>query len=188
MLHVPARGPDKRSRSGKRRIGIVSTMPFQPVDRELDNSVPARAPEISRRLTHHPKPVPIPLPNDIVSKGRREEALRARGLLPSRDLSAIEADQDRRIDALCSKSNFLSSSYNTHSGANDIAQAWRIRNSTWLSESLPNLDTSKDPMTEGSQSCPVHINILTPIFVPILFTQSLRRQRRRAILRDHWRY
>jgi hypothetical protein len=153
------------------------------IDREPDNSVPARAPEISRRLTHRPKPVCITLSNDIVSKGRREEALRARGLLP-RDLSAIEADQDRRIDTLREKSNSLSSSDNAHSDANDIAQAWRIRNTKWLSESLPNLDASEDPMTEGSQSCPVHINILTPISL----YQSLRRQRRRTFLRGYWRW
>jgi len=115
--------------------------------REPDNSVPAPAPEISRRLTYRPKPVPIPLPDDIASRERREEALRARGLLP-RDLSAIEANQDRRIDTLCKKSNPLPSSDNTHSDANGIAQAWRIHNSKWLSESLPNLDTSEDPMTE----------------------------------------
>jgi hypothetical protein len=146
--------------------------------------VPARAPEISRRLTHRPKPVPIPLPDDIASRERREEALRARGLLP-RDLSAIEADQDRRIDRLCKKSHPLSSSDSTNSDANGIAQAWRIHNSKWLSESLPNLDNSEDPVTdEGSQS----INTSTPIFVLILSTQSLRRQRRRAFLRDYWRW
>src|SRR5579863_9280685 len=70
-----------------------------PLDRTPDNSVPARAPDLSRRLTHRPKPVSIPLPDDIASRERREAALRARGLLPPRDLSAIEADEDRRIDA-----------------------------------------------------------------------------------------
>ncbi|KAH9068502.1 hypothetical protein EDB83DRAFT_520812 [Lactarius deliciosus] len=52
--------------------------------------------------TFRPQAVPITLPNDIASRERRADALRARGLLPprSRALSAIEAEEDRRIDAL----------------------------------------------------------------------------------------
>jgi hypothetical protein len=105
----------------------------------------------------------------MASKQRREQALRAMGLMPVRDLSAIEAEEDRRIDALHKKSASFSSSDNTHStsDANDIAYAWRIRNSRWLSESLPNLDTLEDPMTKGSQLCPVRIAKFTPNFLSI---------------------
>jgi len=101
---------------------------------------------------YRPQAVPLVLSDDPVSRERREAALRARGLLPSRqprDLSAMEADADRRIDALRKSYSSSPSSDNGHSDANEIAQTWRIRNSQWLSYSPPNSDSPVDPMTQG---------------------------------------
>ena len=120
-------------------------------DRELDKSAPPRTPS-PRHGSHRPQAVPIRLSDDVVSRRRREDALRARGLLPPRDLSAVEADEDRRIDARQKNGTSFSSSDSEPSDANDIARAWRSRNLKWLSQSVPNLDASEDPMTEGSQS------------------------------------
>ncbi|KAH9972132.1 hypothetical protein BGW80DRAFT_1316665 [Lactifluus volemus] len=99
-----------------------------------------------RRKDSRARAVPISLPNDIVSKGRR--------LLPpirSPDLSAIEADEDRRIDALQSD---VSSSVcdNRHSEAKDIAQSWRIDNTKWLLTDEPlNLTLEVTPPVIDSQ-------------------------------------
>ena len=75
--------------------------------------------------TFRPQAVPIDLPNDIASRERRAEALRARGLLPPKPqaLSAIEAEEDRRIDA--DRVNGLSFPGSAHSEAIEIAQSWR---------------------------------------------------------------
>lgn len=79
--------------------------------------------------------VSIALPNDIASRERRAEALRSRGLLPPRlqALSAIEAEEDSRIDALQANGSSLLGPDSTHSDAKDIAQSWRSGNSMWLS-------------------------------------------------------
>ena len=108
---------------------------------------------ISRRMSYRPQAVPVILSNDPASKVRREAALRARGLLPPqrpRDLSAIEADADRRIDASGKNETPFSGPDNGHSDANEIAQSWRIRNSIWLSDNQPNSDSPRNSMTEGS--------------------------------------
>lgn len=93
----------------------------------------ARKQSSIHKRTYRAQAVAITLPNDIVSRERRAEALRARGLLPSRPqaLSAIEAAEDRRIDAL--QVNDLSYSDSAHSYAKEIAQSWRTGNSMWLS-------------------------------------------------------
>jgi hypothetical protein len=114
--------------------------------------VPAPTQDDLRQISSHPQAVPVVLSNDPVSKERREAALRARGLLPSRqprDLSAIEADADRRIDALRKTDSPVSDPENGHSDANEIAQSWRICNSGWLSYTPPNSDSPENPMTEG---------------------------------------
>jgi hypothetical protein len=79
--------------------------------------------------------VSITLPNDIASRERRDDALRSRGLLPPRPrlLSAIEAEEDSRIDALQANSPSLLSPDSTQSDAREIAQSWRSGNSMWLS-------------------------------------------------------
>jgi hypothetical protein len=120
-----------------------------PLDCTPDKST--GAPGSPRQGVHRPQAVPIALSDDIASKERREEALRSLGLLPPRDLSAMEADQDLRIDALRKNSTSPPPSDNSHSDANAIAQSWRNRNSRWLSQSPPNSDTD-DPMTEGTRS------------------------------------
>ena len=125
-----------------------------PLDHTPDKPAPTETPGSPRQGAHRPQAVPIALPNDIASKGRREEALRSLGLLPPRDLSAREADEDQRIDALRKDSTSPPPSDNSHSSdANAIAQSWRNRNSRWLSQSPPNSDT-EDPMTmsEGTRS------------------------------------
>ena len=123
-----------------------------PSARHMPNNPPPVPTQLDRRQTiYRPQAVPVALSDDPVSKERREAALRARGLLPSRqrrDLSAIEADADRRIDALRNSDSPSPGSDNGHSDANEIAQAWRIRNSQWL-YTLPNSDTPVDPMTQG---------------------------------------
>ena len=106
--------------------------------------------DLHRRMSYRPQAVPVVLSSDPASRERRDAALRARGLLPARpprDLSAIEADADRRIDALGKIDNPFSGPDNGHSDANEIAQSWRIRNSMWLPDTLPNSDSL---MTEGS--------------------------------------
>jgi hypothetical protein len=111
--------------------------------------------QLHRRQTiYRPQAVPVVLSDDPVSKERREAALRARGLLPSRrwrDLSAIEADADRRIDALRNSDSPSPGSDNGRSDANEIAQSWRIRNSQWLYTAL-NSDSPVDSMTQGPYS------------------------------------
>jgi hypothetical protein len=109
------------------------------------------------KMTHKPQAVPINLSNDVASKERREEALRARGLLPPRqrrDLSAIEADADRRIDEL--QKTRPSFSFpprdEKQSEANNIAHSWRTSNSKWLLQDPPNSDTPVVPMIEGPQA------------------------------------
>ncbi len=119
----------------------------------MPNNSPPEPTQLNRRQTfYRPQAVPVVLSDDPVSKERREAALRSRGLLPPRqprDLSAVEADADRRIDALRKFDSPSTVSDIGHSGANEIAQAWRIRNSEWLSYTLPNSDSPVDPMTQG---------------------------------------
>jgi uncharacterized protein YwbE len=118
----------------------------------MPNNPPPVPTQLNRRQTlYRPQAVPVVLSDDPVSKERREAALRARGLLPSRqrrDLSAIEADADRRIDARRNFDTPSPVSDNGHSDANEIAQAWRIRNSQWL-YTPPDSDSPVDPMTQG---------------------------------------
>ncbi len=119
----------------------------------MPNNSPPVPTQLNRRQTiYRPQAVPVVLSDDPVSKERREAALRARGLLPPRqprDLSAIEAEADRRVDALRKLDSSSPSSDNGHSDANEIAQTWRIRNSQWLAYPLPNSDSPVDPMTQG---------------------------------------
>jgi hypothetical protein len=123
-----------------------------PSVRHMPNNPPPVPTQLNRRQTiYRPQAVPVVLSDDPVSKERREAALRARGLLPSRqrrDLSAIEADADRRIDALRNSDSPSPGSDNGHSDANEIAQAWRFRNSQWM-YTPPNSGTPVDPMTQG---------------------------------------
>ena len=117
------------------------------------NSPPEPTPLHRCQTTYRPQPVPVVLSNDPISRERREAALRSRGLLPARqprDLSAIEADADRRVDALRKFDSPSPGSDNSHSDANEIAQTWRIRNSQWLSYTPLNSNNLVDPMTKGS--------------------------------------
>ena len=140
-----------------------------------NNSPPPEPTQPNRRQTiYRPQAVPVVLSDDPVSKERREAALRARGLLPSRqprDLSAIEAEADRRVDALRKfDSPSPPGSDNSHSDANEIAQTWRIRNSQWLSCASPNSDSPVDPMTQGPYSF-VH-SMSTPVFTDSLYSDA----------------
>ncbi|KAH9998806.1 hypothetical protein BJV74DRAFT_883063 [Russula compacta] len=113
-------------------------------------SVP-RTQENVRRMTHRPQAVPIALSNDVVSKERRDDALRARGLLPQRqprDLSAVEADADRQIDALQKIDTLFPGFDNGQSDAKDIALSWRTSNARWLSHDPSNSDTFLDSMDQ----------------------------------------
>ena len=131
-----------------------------------------------RQSIYRPQPVPVVLSDDPVSKERREAALRARGLLPSRqprDLSAIEAEADRRVDALRKfDSPSPPRSDNSHSDANEIAQTWRNRNSQWLSS---NSDSPIDPMTQGPN---LFILARQRPFLLIFYIQTLRFLTRKA--------
>ena len=125
-----------------------------PSVRHIPHSPPPSPTQLNRRQTiYRPQAVPVVLSDDPVSKERREAALRARGLLPSRqprDLSVVEADADRRIDALTKIDSPSSPGPDdSHSDANEIAQAWRIRNSQWPSYTPPNSDSPVDPMAQG---------------------------------------
>lgn len=145
-----------------------------PSVRHMPNNPPPVPTQLNRRQTvYRPQAVPVVLSDDPVSKERREAALRARGLLPSRqprDLSAIEADADRRIDALKNLDSSSPGSDNGHSDANEIAQAWRIRNSQWQSHSPPNSDSPVDPMTQGPYFF-VHC-ILALVFTDSLYSDA----------------
>ncbi|KAH8995041.1 hypothetical protein EDB92DRAFT_1849046 [Lactarius akahatsu] len=93
----------------------------------LDEPECAEVQSSSHTRTFRPQAVPIALPSDIASKERRADALRARGLLPPRSqaLSAIEAEEDRRIDALqVNGSSFPGPDRNItmHNNASIIAQ------------------------------------------------------------------
>ncbi|KAH9954275.1 hypothetical protein BC827DRAFT_1243580 [Russula dissimulans] len=157
---LPERRPDgppqlRRSKSIlgtlKKKLRIRIPVPGQ-LEHIAEKPVSARtrtqnSVEATRRL----QAVPITLSNDVTSRERREEALRARGLLPPREkpnLSAMEADEDRRIDALGRSNTSLLGPERTRSEANDIAQLWRQSNLRWLSEDLPDLVITADPMTE----------------------------------------
>lgn len=109
----------------------------------------------SLRTNYRPQAVPIDLPNDPVSRERREAALRDRGLLPPRqprDLSASGADTDRRIDVPRKIDGLSSGPDNGCSDAIEIAQSWRIRNSKWLSDTLPKSSSPGNSTTGGSCS------------------------------------
>lgn len=127
-----------------------------PLDRTPKKSVSTRrTQENVRRMTHRPQAVPIALSNDVVSKERRDDALRSRGLLPQRqqrDLSAVEADADRQIDALPKIDTLFPGFDNGQSDAKDIALSWRTSNARWLSHDPLNSDTFMDSMDQGSQS------------------------------------
>jgi hypothetical protein len=150
-------GSLSRLRRSKSAFGTLSkklrSRVRAPSARHMPNNPRPVPTQLTRRQTiYRPQAVPVVLSDDPVSKERREAALRARGLLPSRqprDLSAIEADADRRIDALRKLDSSSPGSDNGHSDANEIAQAWRVRNSQWQSHSPPNSDSPVDPMTQG---------------------------------------
>ncbi|KAH8985146.1 hypothetical protein EDB92DRAFT_2105679, partial [Lactarius akahatsu] len=112
---------------------------------------PERA-EVQSRLhkTSRAQAVSIALPNDIASRERRTEALRARGLLPSRSqaLSAIEAEEDRRIDALQVNGLSFPGPDCAHSDAREIVQSWRSDNSMWLSLSPTTADAPVNSVPE----------------------------------------
>jgi hypothetical protein len=154
-----------------------------------DSPPPSPSPQtqLSRRqTTYRPQAVPVVLSDDPISRERREAALRSRGLRPSRqprDLSAIEADADRRIDALRKSDSPLSSSATDsgHSDANEIAQTWRIRNSNWLTYTPRNSESPVDPMTEG---CCSYTTYQRPLSLT-LYVQALRYWIRQATPRDH---
>ncbi|KAI0316404.1 hypothetical protein OF83DRAFT_253822 [Amylostereum chailletii] len=75
------------------------------------------------------RPTP-PLPNDFTSKARRDEALRARGLLPPakvKDLSQLEAEENRRLPISPVIDSETSSEPGT-SAARAIMDSWRAQN------------------------------------------------------------
>jgi hypothetical protein len=131
-------------------------VPEKPLRDIPDGPEPARAQDNLRQRTSRGQAVPITLPNDAVSRARREEALRARGLLPtrSRDLSALEADEDRQIDAIRINDVSSSGSDSTLSEAKEIARSWKFSNSKWSSH-LPSStisDKPVNPVLEGMQT------------------------------------
>src|SRR5712672_1299257 len=142
----------------KKKLRIRISVPG-PLEHIAEDPVPiqTRMQSPVRKTTHRPQAVPITLSNDVTSRERREEALRARGLRPPRErrnLSAMEADEDRRIDVLQRSSTALPGPDKTGSEANDIAQLWRQSNLRWLSEDLPDLDMTASPMIKGLQLYP----------------------------------
>jgi hypothetical protein len=129
--------------------------PEIPLHAAPDGPEPAQMRDNLRKRDAPAEAVPITLPNDIVSRARREEALRARGLLPAkqlRDLSAIEADEDRRIDARQINDVSASGSDSSHSEAKNIAQSWRFTNTKWLSQPPLTTDEPVNPVIEGTQT------------------------------------
>lgn len=106
------------------------------------------------RKGYRPQAVPIALPDDPASRERREAALRARGLLPPRqprDLLAKETDTnaDRPIDGLKKNDSLFSGPDKVHSDADEIARSWRIKNSIWLSDTVPKSNSPGSSTTEG---------------------------------------
>jgi hypothetical protein len=101
--------------------------------------------------TSRAQAVSIALPNDIASRERRADALRARGLLPPRlrALSAIEAEEDRRIDADQVNDLSFTGPDSARSDAKEIAQSWRFGNSMWLSLGSTAEDAPMDLVPEG---------------------------------------
>ena len=134
---------------------IQSRVRIPPPPHTPSKPVSVRTKSDLSRKNHRPQAVPIALPDDPVSRERRDAALRARGLLPPRqprDLSTIEADADWRIDASKKKDNLFSGPDKGPSAANEIAQSWRIKNSMWPSDTLPKSDCPGNSTTEGSYS------------------------------------
>ncbi|KAH9003073.1 hypothetical protein EDB86DRAFT_120215 [Lactarius hatsudake] len=84
------------------KLRLRTPAPRHTHDCTLDEPERAEVQSSLHTRTFRPQAVPIALPNDIASRERRADALRARGLLPPRSqaLSAIEAEEDRRNDAL----------------------------------------------------------------------------------------
>ncbi|EPQ52761.1 hypothetical protein GLOTRDRAFT_140391 [Gloeophyllum trabeum ATCC 11539] len=84
-----SRDPDL-SGAEREETGIIKRMTTR-IRRRVSGALP-QVPAHSASLSKHGSP---PLPNEFTNKELREKALRERGLLPTRDLSAQEAARDQ---------------------------------------------------------------------------------------------
>ncbi|KAH9022202.1 hypothetical protein EDB85DRAFT_1996982 [Lactarius pseudohatsudake] len=132
------------------KLRVRTPAPRLTLDCILDEPERAEVQSGLHKRTSRAQAVSIALPNDIASRERRTEALRARGLLPpkSQALSAIEAEEDRRIDALQVNGLSFPGPDCAHSDAREIVQSWRTDNSMWLSLSPTTADAPVNSVPE----------------------------------------
>ncbi|KAI0267678.1 hypothetical protein BC834DRAFT_842391 [Gloeopeniophorella convolvens] len=185
-LH-PNRGPS----SSSTRADLQSVPDLPKLKQNENEAVPSRPNGLGTSWTHYPissghEPIhpqstsiapltfpnhlPIVLKDDLASKERREDALRARGLLPAklrRDLSAIEADEDRRLDVQQSNEPSVSGSDSGHSDAREIAKTWRTSNVHWTSQdseiNVVLKDVKSDPKVPALLEVPRRKGPLSPV-------------------------
>ncbi|KAH9178011.1 hypothetical protein EDB89DRAFT_1297771 [Lactarius sanguifluus] len=132
------------------KLRVRTPAPRHTLECILDEPERAEVQSHLHERTSRAQAVSIALPNDIASKERRTEALRARGLLPPRSqaLSAIEAEEDRRIDAHQVNGLSFPGPDSAHSDAREIVQSWRTDNSMWLSLSPTTADAPVNSVPE----------------------------------------
>ncbi|KAH9031835.1 hypothetical protein EDB84DRAFT_1492065 [Lactarius hengduanensis] len=132
------------------KLRVRTPAPRLTLDCILDEPERAEVQSSLHKRTSRAQAVSIALPNDIASRERRTEALRARGLLPPKlqALSAIEAEEDRRIDALQVNGLSFPGPDSAHSDAREIVQSWRTDNSMWLSLSPTTADAPVNSVPE----------------------------------------
>ncbi|TFY65564.1 hypothetical protein EVG20_g5524 [Dentipellis fragilis] len=108
---------------------------------------------VQRRGTRSAPSQGPPLDNSFTSKARREEALRARGLLPPariRYLSELEAEQDARLDAVVE----VPPPESGPSKAREIAEMWRKGKLDHMQEEEEPAVSPKEPSSSASADVP----------------------------------
>ncbi|KAA1467712.1 hypothetical protein DENSPDRAFT_926811 [Dentipellis sp. KUC8613] len=138
--HTPSPEPNAIPRSG-----TPPAPPPKPAGRS--------AATVQRRGTRSAPSQGPPLDNSFTSKARREEALRARGLLPPariRYLSELEAEQDARLNAVVEPPP----SESGPSRAKEIAEMWRKGKLDHLEEEEEPAASPKEPPSSAPADVP----------------------------------
>ncbi|KAI9450193.1 hypothetical protein BJY52DRAFT_1303890 [Lactarius psammicola] len=169
------------------KLRVRTPAPKHTLDSVLDEPERAGDKGSLHKKTFRPQAVSIVLPNDIASRERRAEALRARGLLPPRSqaLSTTEAEEDRRIGALQVNSLSSPGPDGAHSDAREIAESWR---SMWLSLGPTTADAAVNSVPEVISPIDVSgddgLNLSTEVDIPTLGPRDGRLSIPKPLLSD----